>query len=99
MEGTEPRLLLVTDADDRMIDHLPREEQLREYWRVLFRAAILAEFDRRWGVGDTDSQRAPKSLDARLDQFGPAAAREIESVLTAEHCAHPGQMKLSTFRM
>ena len=47
LEGAGPRLLLVTDPDDRMIDHLPRAEQLRAYWRVLFRAAVLAEFDRR----------------------------------------------------
>jgi hypothetical protein len=99
MEGSELRLLLITDADDRLIDHLPREEQLLAYWRVLLRAAILAEFDRRWQAGDTDRQTSGRSLDARLDQFGPAAAREIEYVLSAEHCAHPGQMSLSTFRM
>jgi hypothetical protein len=99
LDGTEPRLLLITDPDDRMIEHLPRAEQLLVYWRVLFRAAILAEFDRRWDAGDTDPEHAARYLDADLRQFGPAAAREIEYVLTAEHSAYPGQMGVATFRM
>jgi hypothetical protein len=99
LEGTEPKLLLVTDPDDRMIEHLPRAEQLLVYWRVLFRAAVLAEFDRRWQAGDTDPEHAAQFLDADLRQFGAAAAREIEYVLTAEHAAYPGQTWAATFRM
>ncbi len=81
MTGTEPRLLLVTDPDDRMIDRLPKAEQLRVYWRVLFQAAVMREIDRKIAAG-TLTERG--CLD-RLERFGLPAAREIRSVLGAEH--------------
>ncbi|HVL11932.1 MAG TPA: hypothetical protein VM529_05175, partial [Gemmata sp.] len=88
LAGTEPRLLLVTDPDDRMIEHLPRGEQLRAYWRVLFRAAVVAEYDRR-----------PAAAAATLDRFGAAIAREVEYVFRTEHLAHPDQPAAATYRM
>ena len=99
LDGTEPKLLLVTKPDDRMIDHLPRADQLLIYWRVVFRAAILAEFDRRWEAGAANPESAARPLNADLRQFGAAAAREIEYVLTAEHAACPGQTEAATFLM
>ena len=36
LTGTEPRLLLITDPDDRMLEQLPIGLQLHAYWRVLF---------------------------------------------------------------
>jgi hypothetical protein len=83
MVGTEPYVLLLTDPDDRMIDHLPKELQLREYWRALFQAAILREIDRKIAAGIL----TPAICAQRLEGFGLAAAREILYVLTAEHLA------------
>lgn len=77
LTGTEPRLLLVTDPDDRMILDRPVEEQLRVYWRVLFRAAVMNAIDQK-------PLTAEQCRD-RLNRFGPAAAREIRFVLETEH--------------
>lgn len=51
MRGDEPRLLLVTDPDDRMILDRPEAEQLRVYWRVLFRAAVMGAIDAKLASG------------------------------------------------
>ncbi|HSQ54346.1 MAG TPA: hypothetical protein VLM40_01265, partial [Gemmata sp.] len=99
LEGSDSRILLITDPGDRMIDHLPREEQLRIYWRILFRAAVIAEFDRNYGGGLVAQDGTLRELPPRLDQFGAAAAREIEFVLASEHCVQPGQSALATFAM
>ena len=81
LNGTEPRLLLITDPNDRMLDHLPLAAQLREYWRVLFRAAVIGEIDRKLETGVlTESDCL-----VRLERFGLATAREIRFVLLEEH--------------
>ncbi|MDY3553711.1 hypothetical protein R5W24_002824 [Gemmata sp. JC717] len=95
LAGTEPRLLLVTDPDDRLIEHRPQPEQLRTYWRVLFRAAVLATID---------NQIAAKSLTPdlcaeRINAFGPSAAREIRYVLETEHLVAEGAGAADLYRM
>ncbi|AWM37945.1 hypothetical protein [Gemmata obscuriglobus] len=95
LSGTEPRLLLVTDPDDRLIERRPLPEQLRTYWRVLFRAAVLATID---------NQIAAKSLTPdicaeRINAFGPSAAREIRYVLETEHLVAEGAGAADLYRM
>jgi hypothetical protein len=85
LTGTEPRLLLVTDPDDRMVDQLPRPLQLQAYWRVLFRAAVMREIDRKLESGILTEESC---LD-RLEYFGLAPAREIRSVLIDERLIVP----------
>ena len=85
MRGTEDRLLLVTDPDDRMIVDRPRPEQLRAYWRVLFRAAVMKAIDVKLASGALTAEQCR----VRLNRFGPAAAREIRFVLETEHLAAP----------
>ena len=81
LAGSEPRLLLATDPNDRMLDRLPLAAQLRSYWRVLFRAAVMRAIDR-----DIDSSVLGEAdCLERLERFGLAAAREIRAVLLAEH--------------
>jgi hypothetical protein len=85
VEGTEARLLLVTDPKDRMIDHTPQDEQLRVYWQVLFEAAVLWELDRKLTCGELTLADCTQ----RLKQFGEAAAREIRYVLETERLVDP----------
>jgi hypothetical protein len=80
LAGEERDLLLISDPDDRMISQLPVEMQLREYWRVLFRAAVMREIDRKVAAGILSEAACLE----RLEQFGLAAAREVRSVLLAE---------------
>ena len=94
LTGTESELLLITDPDDRMIDRLPREQQLRAYWRVLFEAAVMREIDRKVATGTLNET----SCLARLERFGLAAAREIRSVLLAEHRIAPDAGAVARFR-
>jgi hypothetical protein len=90
MAGTESRLLLVTDPDDRMILDKPLPEQLRVYWRVLFRAAVMNAIDRE---GLTAEQ-----CRERLSRFGTAAAREIRFVLESEHLLAPDAPDADAYR-
>ena len=95
LEGTEPRLLLVTDPNDRLIDSKPREEQLRVYWRVLFRAAVMRAIDQQLASG----KLSPETCSARLSTFGPGAAREIRYVLENEHFAAPEANDVDRYRV
>jgi hypothetical protein len=83
--GTEPRLLLVTAPADRFPADLPPAVQRRAYWRVLFRAAVMAEIDRRLAAGTL----TPELCRARLDRFGPPAGREIRFVLASDQLVAP----------
>lgn len=85
LTGTEPELLLITDPEDRMIERLPAPRQLREYWRVLFRAAVMRAIDRKAAAGLLTESLCL----ARLEHFGLPAARELRSVLLAEHLIAP----------
>jgi hypothetical protein len=85
MEGTEARLLLVTDPTARMIDNTPQTEQLRVYWRVLLEAAVLSELDRKFASGELTLDDCTQ----RLSQFGASAAREIRYVLESERLIEP----------
>lgn len=95
MAGTEPRLLLVTDPNDRLIEHKPRAEQLRVYWRVLFRAAILNAVDAQLAA----KTLTPELCAERLNAFGSSAAREIRYVLESEHLAPEGAGDAAVYRM
>ena len=94
MTGSEPELLLITDADDRMIDGLPREVQLKEYWRLLFQAAVMREIDRKVAAGTLTEADCLE----RLERFGLPAAREIRSVLLAEHLISREANAVARFR-
>lgn len=94
LRGEEPRLLLVTDPNDRMIEALPAAEQLRAYWRVLARAAVMRALDARGAAGAL----AEETCRARLDGFGPAAAREVRFVLEAEHIVARGATAFDLYR-
>jgi hypothetical protein len=78
LSGSEDPLLLVTTPDDRSLDALPRDQQLREYWRLVHRAAIQAAIR----LPDFESE-------SRLSRLGAAAAREIRYVLESEHWLDP----------
>lgn len=77
--GTEDPLLLVTTPDDRSLEKAPEAEQLREYWMLLFEAAITARLEKLH----------EKSCESRLRSLGDAAVREIRFVLEAERFADP----------
>jgi hypothetical protein len=79
--GTEPYLLLITEPDDRMIDHLPIEQQLLIYWRVLFQAAVMRAIDRTVQAGALTAQNCRD----QLLKLGAPAVREIRYVLEMEH--------------
>jgi hypothetical protein len=85
MAGTEPRLLLITDPNDRMIERLAPGEQLRVYWQVLFEAEVMREIDRKRESGVL----TPAACTQRLNQFGEAVGREIRYVLESEHLVDP----------
>ena len=85
LSGTEPELLLLTDPEDRMIERLPVDMQLRDYWRVLFQAAVMREIDRKAAAGLLTELACLE----RLERFGLAAARELRAVLIAEHLIAP----------
>jgi hypothetical protein len=95
MRGTEERLLLVTNPDDRMIAQKSRPEQLRIYWRVLFRAAVMKTIDAKVASGALDAAKCRE----RLNHFGVAAAREIRFVLETEHDLAPEADDIAAFRM
>ena len=92
--GTESRLLLVTDPDDRMIADRPREDQLRVYWRVLYRAAVMNAIDVNLASGVLTAEACRE----RLTRFGPAAAREIRFVLETEHLVAAGSGDVDVYR-
>ena len=93
LRGDEPRLLLVTDPD-RMILDRPEPEQLRAYWRVLFRAAVMGAIDAKLATGALTAEQCRE----RLHRFGPAAAREIRFVLETEHLAALGASDADVYR-
>ncbi len=95
MEGAEPLLLLVTDPNDRLIEYKPRAEQLRTYWRVLFRAAVMNAIDQQLASGTLK----PETCSERLHAFGPSAAREIRYILENEHLASPDASDVDRYRV
>lgn len=94
LAGTEPALLLVTDPNDRMIERLPREEQLLVYWEVLFEAAVLRAIDRKLESGAI----SVGDCAARLARLGPPVAREVRYVLESEHLAAPEATEAARYR-
>ncbi len=94
LHGTEGRLLLVTAPDDRMIADQSVPEQLRAYWRILFRAEVMKAIDARLAVGTLSAA----ACRARLDRLGPAAAREIRVVLESEELLAPGSADSEVYR-
>lgn len=90
-ECTLPRLLLLSDANDRMLDSQPVADQIRAYHRLLFQAAVLKAID-------------DENLDAdwarqRMAALGESAVREIRYVLEADHFIHPNANELAAYRM
>ena len=92
--GTEDPLLLITTPDDRALDALPQPELSREYWRLLFQAALMAGVDRQLAKGSLTVDDCEK----RLARFGPAVVREIRYVLESEHLAEPGADSAAIYR-
>lgn len=79
------RLLLLTEPQTREFASGSEAEQLRSYWRLLFRAAVVDALDRRIAEG----RLTPATCEDRLGQFGPAAAREIRYVLEVDGLVGP----------
>ena len=79
--GMQDPLLLLTTSDDRALGSRPMPEQLREYWRLLFQASVMAEVARQLATGSLTASGCAE----RLGTFGAAAVREIRYVLDAEH--------------
>lgn len=75
---TDGRVLLVMDSTGCFVDHLPVEEQLWNYWRLLFQAAVVREIDRQIGHGLIDCGR-------QFAKLGAAAGREVVFVLESDH--------------
>jgi len=94
LQGTEPRLLLVTNPDDRLIAEKPQGEQLRVYWRMLFRASVLKAIDTKVTAGALDAEKCRE----QFNRFGPAAAREIRFVLESEHLLAPEAGDMEAYR-
>lgn len=94
LAGDESPLLLLTNPTDRLITGLPRGEQLRVYWRLLFRAAVGAAIDRKLAGGSL----TPEDCHQRLKAFGPAAEREIGYVLETEHEIDPQAYTTTRYR-
>jgi len=94
MAGAEMSLLLMIDPNDRLIDGLPREQQLLAYWRVLFQAAVMREIDLQLVSGGLSAAVCTE----RLGRFNPAAVREIRHVLEAEHLVAAGADDVALFR-
>ncbi|HEY2909757.1 MAG TPA: hypothetical protein VGI99_05900, partial [Gemmataceae bacterium] len=94
LEGSDDPLLFVTVPNDRLMHALPRGDQLREYWRLLFRGAALAAVDARIASGAL----SPALCEERLAQFGAAAAREVRYVLEAEHRVDSGGDAVAVYR-
>ncbi len=93
--GLEQRLLLITNPDDRLIDSQPLAFQLREYWRILFRARILKTLDDKQAHGATREA----SCYEKLRRFGEAAAREIRFVLESDHLIARDATHFDCYRM
>jgi hypothetical protein len=85
LDGPEQEFLLLTPPDDRMIDTYPPDERLQEYWRLLFRAAVLRAIDRKLADGELSLETCSR----RLDHYGPWVAREIRFVLESDHVVDP----------
>jgi hypothetical protein len=94
LRDTEDPLLLVTLPDDRLIAESPQAEQLRLYWQVLVRAAVMKAIDGNLASGALDGARCAE----RLNRFGPAAAREIRFVLESEHLTARGAPDADVYR-
>jgi len=86
--GIENPLLLLTTPDDRSLEKLPEPERLREYWQLLFEAAVIARLEK---LHET-------SCVARLAALGPVAVREVRFVLEAEHFADPEASDVAVYR-
>lgn len=83
--GETPRVVLIVNPDDRLIEGLPPAEQLRVYWRGLFQATVMAAIDAKLADGSLTTAACAE----RLNRFGAPAAREIRFVLESEHVADP----------
>ncbi len=94
LSGTEPKLLLLTDPNDRLIHARPRAEQLRTYWQALARAAVMRALDDRAAAGALTDAACRR----RLDALGPATAREVRFVLESEHLVSPGAADFDRYR-
>ncbi len=78
---SDPGLLLITNPNDRLLSHRPKEEQLLEYWQLLFQAAIIRELDRKVGEGLLTNAMCLE----RLSRYGLPAEREIRFVCLSEN--------------
>jgi hypothetical protein len=83
LAGAGDRLLLITDPPSRGLEHDPRGDQLRAYWRALFHGAVTNELDRRLAAGELDAH----TCGLLLSRFGAPASREIRYVLETDHYA------------
>lgn len=90
-EHPSPRLLLLKDANDRLLDRKPMAEQLHAFWRLLFQAAVLKAIDAEALTSNEARQR--------LGSLSEPAAREIRVVLEADHIINPATNDYDAYRM
>jgi hypothetical protein len=95
VHGSEERLLLITNPDDRLIDSQPLALQLWEYWRILFRARILKTLDDKRAHGTISETLCYE----KLQRIGEAAAREIRFVLESDHLMARDASHFDCYRM
>jgi hypothetical protein len=93
LTGEEPKLLLITDPDDRLLCGLPKDEQLHAFWRVLFQARVMEELERRATSGGLTAEKCRD----KLTRFGAYVEREIRYVLGCEHLILPDADALSLY--
>jgi hypothetical protein len=94
-ESGAVRVVLMVDPNDRLIAHLPLPEQLRSYWRALFQAAVMGAIDAKLADGSLTAATCGE----RLNRLIPAAAREIQFVLEADHIANADANAADRYRL
>lgn len=81
LDNPADTLLLVSDANDRLLDREPIGIQLVAYWRLLFQGKLLKHL----AVEALSAEQARE----RLAPLGGPVVRELRFVLESDHRLHP----------
>lgn len=92
-DGTESSLLLLTAPGDRFPNDRPEPEEVRHYWRLLFRAAVEADLRKQIEAG----RLTPDVARERLAAIGPDVEIEARFVLEADHLVPRGADDLAVY--
>lgn len=74
-------LLVLSDANDRLVEGKSRGFQLRVYWRLIFQGWVLREIEKE--------SLSLEECRKRLDRLGMPVVREVRHVLELDHRLHP----------